>query len=103
MITIPPEDTQALIGSSATFTCVAEAEPTPTFQWEFEGVVIMDVDRYDIDTTSTESALTISDVVASDDGTYTCSAENVHGRDFASANLQVLCKWTSSTPISFFL
>ena len=62
----------------------------------------MDVDRYDIDTTSSESTLTISDVVASDDGTYTCSAENIHGRDFASANLQVLCKWTSSTSISFF-
>ena len=92
MITEAPLDTQAYLGETATFMCVAAAEPTPSFQWDFEGVVIMDRDKYDIDTTSTGSRLTISDVTASDDGTYNCTVENTHGRDSASANLQVLCK-----------
>ena len=92
MITIPPEETQGLIGSSATFTCVAEAEPTPTFQWSFEGLTVVNNDKYDITTTSTMSTLTVLDISLSDDGAYTCNATNDHGSDSASAELQVLCK-----------
>ena len=92
MITTPPEDTQGLIGSSATFTCVAEAEPAPTFQWSFESSTIVDDDKYDVTTTSTMSTLTVLNISPSDNGTYTCNATNDHGTDFASADLQVLCK-----------
>lgn len=92
MITEPPLDTQAYLGETAIFVCVAEAEPTPTFQWNFDGVSITDGDKYDIDTTSTTSRLTVSDITAFDDGTYNCTVENTHGRDSASANLQALCK-----------
>ena len=93
VITIPPGETQGFVGSSVTFTCVAEAEPTPTFQWSFEGLTVMDDDMYDITaTTSTLSTLTVLNISPSDDGTYTCNATNDHGSDFASAELQVLCK-----------
>ena len=92
MITAPPEDTQTLVGRSATFTCVAEAEPTPIFQWSFEGLTITDDDKYDITTTSTVSTLTVLEISLSDDGTYTCNATNDHGSDFASADLQALSK-----------
>ena len=65
----------------------------PTFQWSFEGLTVMYNDKYDITaTTSTVSRLTILNISLSDDGTYTCNATNDHASDFASANLQVLCK-----------
>ena len=86
-------DTQAVIGSTATFTCVAEGDPDPTFQWSFGESTLADNDKYDITaTTSTLSTLTVLDISLSDDGIYTCTATNVHGNDSASANLQVLCK-----------
>ena len=95
MITTPPKDIQALVGRSATFTCVAEGEPTPTIQWDFEGLAVSDdesTSTINITTTSTMSTLTVLNISPSDDGTYTCNATNNHGTDFASAELQVLCK-----------
>ena len=92
VITTAPEDTQALVGRSATFTCAAEAEPVPTFQWDFDSSILTDTNKYDIITTSTMSTLIVLDITPSDDGTYTCNVTNDHGSDFASANLQVLCK-----------
>ena len=86
-------DTQAVIGSTATFTCVAEGNPDPTFQWSFGESTLADDDKYDIiATTSTLSTLTVLDISLSDDGIYTCTAANVQGNDSASASLQVLCK-----------
>ena len=94
VITTEPMDTQALVGSSATFVCVAAGEPTPTFQWSFGGLAIVDDDKYDVTATApTVSTLTVLDVSPSDDGNYTCTATNDHGSDSASAGLQVLCKW----------
>ena len=86
--------TQASVGSSATFTCVAEGDPAPTFQWNFGGSTLVDDSKYDITATApTVSTLTVLDVSSSDDGNYTCTATNDYGTDSASAGLQVLCKW----------
>ena len=96
-------DTQSLVGRSATFTCAAEAEPTSTFQWSFEGSDIVDDNKYDITTTSTMSTLIILNISPLDDGIYTCNASNDHGHDFASANLQVLCKYQTGSCIAILL
>ena len=96
-------DTQSLVGRSATFTCAAEAEPTSTFQWSFEGSDIVDDSKYDITTTSTMSTLIILNISPLDDGNYTCNASNDHGHDFASANLQVLCKYQTGSCIAILL
>ena len=87
-------NTQAFVGSTATFTCAAEGNPVPTFQWRYGESTLADNDKYDITaTTSTLSTLTVLDISLSDDGNYTCNVANDHGNDSASANLQVLCKW----------
>ena len=81
------------MGSSAAFTCVAEGDPVPTFQWSFDDLTLADNDKYDITTTSTVSTLTVLEILPSDGSSYTCNATNEHGSDSASAELQVLCKW----------
>ena len=84
-------------GDPASFTCQATGEPVPTISWYFNGIPISnntDVDKYDIpeisvNTTTSNSILTIMSVESSDVGTYTCNATNVVSSDTSSGVLTV--------------
>ena len=80
-IVTQPMDANVFIGEDATFTCIADGEPTPSIQWLFEGRVI-----------SNNNNLVIVNVQEADGGEYICIAENVHGTASAIAVLTPLCK-----------
>ena len=71
------------------FTCQAVGEPVPDISWYFNGVMINVSDNSSkymimsrsLNTTTTESILTINNSVPSDVGVYTCIALNILGND----------------------
>ena len=79
--------------NSVTFSCEAIGEPTPTFSWYFNDVMITESDKYSIYSGRVigraESSLQINNPETSDAGTYTCHAENVVGSDNSSGILTV--------------
>ena len=82
-----------LVGQTATFTCVATAEPAHIVVWQFEGATLTNSDKYNItDVSSTTSVLEIRNVTAMDDGRYMCLVENEHGEDMDEAVLTVICE-----------
>ncbi|XP_060074968.1 contactin-like [Ylistrum balloti] len=88
----------AAIGGNATIICEPEAAPFPTFQWRRNGG---DLGLSHGDMTSRirmmqNGNLFIENVVQSDAGLYTCSAENIYGSASSSGTLSV----TSSTVIN---
>ena len=81
---------------SVTFTCEADGEPIPSFQWEKVGTgnIISDGTKYTIDnSTPGRSTLTVNDAEPSDVGNYTCTATNVHGSSISpQVHLEVYSK-----------
>ena len=45
-----------------------------------------------VEESASVSVLTVVDVVAADDGEYTCDVMNDHGNDTGTARLEVICK-----------
>lgn len=70
VITQHPASQYAAIGDTATLTVAASGNPTPTYQWKKDGVSIAG---------ATSATLTLSNVQASDAGSYTAIASNVAG------------------------
>ena len=97
MIVGGPRSTAVPIDQSASFSCNVTGEPTPTILWQFGDQEIMESSKYTISTTSSSgdiivSMLTVSALMTSDAGTYTCYAENDHLNETASAVLTVQSK-----------
>ena len=79
---------------TASFTCQATGEPTPTIRWHFNDDLLMDgtehmISLMSLNTTTISSTLTIMNVQSSDVGTYTCNATNVISSDTSSGVLTV--------------
>jgi hypothetical protein len=83
-ITTPAATAEVPAGSNATFTVVAGGTPTLSYTWKFNGTTLTD-DGVHIAGSATAS-LTISNVAASDKGTYAVTVAN----DFGSTNSSVL-------------
>ena len=96
MIVGGPRSIGVPIGQSASFSCNVSGEPTPTIMWQFNGVKVNESSKYTISMSSSGnvimSMLTVSDLMTTDSGTYTCSAENNHFNETASAQLTVQSK-----------
>ena len=88
-----PSDLSLLEGSTATFTCIAEARPLHTATWEFEGMALTSSEKYTIHGIGTAtSTLNIHNVSLSDTGQYICITSNNHGNESATAQLHVYSK-----------
>ena len=96
MIVSGPRSTAVPIDQSASFSCNVTGEPTPTILWQFGDQEIVESSKYTISTSSSGdvivSMLTVSALMTSDTGTYTCYAENDHLNETASATLTVQSK-----------
>ena len=77
-ITIQPASQSVPIGGTAIFVSAAAGIPTPTFQWEKNGVNMSDGGNVSGSTTNT---LTLTNVSASDSATYTLHVVNTLGSD----------------------
>ena len=88
-----------------TFQCLATGRPRPTITWLFMGAMVENTNTTTITDMETGdrqimSTLSFSTVVPSDDGMYTCSAENDvmnNGVVTANVTLTVNGEWLSST------
>ncbi|XP_065884496.1 uncharacterized protein [Dysidea avara] len=74
----------------ANFTCRATGEPVPEISWHFKGTIIdeLDTSKYMImsqliNTTTTESTLTVYNVTIADMDAYTCDAASMIGIDLS--------------------
>ncbi|MES2691835.1 MAG: immunoglobulin domain-containing protein, partial [Verrucomicrobiota bacterium] len=79
-IAVPPTDQTVSVGANVTFAANALGSPTPTFQWQKEGVNISG---------ATNAALVLPGVTLADTGRYTLIATNPSGVARASAQLTV--------------
>ena len=87
-----------IIGDTAELQCRAFGVPAPDISWEMDGSTLNSSDRVSItegtsNTNTSYSLLRISNVSLSDNGTYTCVADNgVVSRDSVILELTVLGK-----------
>eukprot|EP00794_Sanderia_malayensis_P019525 gene19525-21454_t len=89
-ITMKPSDASVVEGTSATFTCEARGNPKPDISWFHNN---REIKRDDKNVKIIENiGLEINNISASDNGTITCVADNIIGKDKTSAQLIVLTK-----------
>jgi hypothetical protein len=69
-ITTQPQSQTLLAGSSVTFKVVATGNPAPTYQWSLNGTPLAG---------GTRASLTLTNVAAANDGTYTVTITNSKG------------------------
>ena len=80
-LTTTPTNQTALEGTSATFRCMADGNPTPEITWKKDGKTVAEGDVLSFETNRTQS------------GKYLCSADNgLNSTASASAHLNVQCK-----------
>ncbi|XP_062597543.1 basal cell adhesion molecule-like [Saccostrea cucullata] len=100
-------DSQYSVGSSLTFTCQADGNPTPgihpnktvnRYQWTFKASPNDNVTEL----SSIKGTLTLTNLQETDTGTYTCTAFNGFNGNFFNASrdqiLQVVKSTTTTTP-----
>jgi hypothetical protein len=83
IITQSPADVQAYPGQSPTFTVSATGNPSPTYQWQFNGTNLVG---------ETNAQLTLTDLQTNQAGTYSVGVTNVVGGISASFVLTVAPK-----------
>ncbi|GAB6033287.1 LRRCT [Chamberlinius hualienensis] len=92
--------TEVTVGHNASLVCEVTSNPTPAFQWQRNGVPLVNLTRstkgvqmyvmYERNTGAEKaSILTITSVAESDAGLYVCIAENKAGRFTANFTLEV--------------
>ncbi|XP_074062925.1 putative oxidoreductase PXDNL isoform X5 [Macrotis lagotis] len=72
---IQPQDTEVLIGTSATLECMATGHPQPHIVWTRGKAEALDESRYII----TSGGLFIQNITLQDHGQFTCHASNQQG------------------------
>jgi len=80
-----PKDETISFGKKVTISCQVVGKPVPDVTWFRNGVKIIGR-RY---STLERGDLVIKDIQFSDEGVYTCLAENIHGNISASGKLIV--------------
>lgn len=68
------------------FDCVADGNPRPHISWYFNDDRMLLSERHSI---RSNGSIVITNIALSDAGSYSCHAENIHGRTVASADLEV--------------
>lgn len=69
-VTVQPQNQTVTVGDTATFAIVASGNPSPDYQWQFEGSPLSG---------ATNSALTLTNVAFSDAGNYWVTIANALG------------------------
>ena len=100
MITSHPSIEQVLVTDSISINCSATAIPPPTIIWMKNGAVVSNVSTtsvtQDVQSDTTTSTLTLSNVSLADTASYSCMAQNfLETLLFVSstnASITVLCK-----------
>ena len=82
------------MNTTATLSCASSGDAPLSYQWRFNGNKLTDNARISGAMTDT---LTISHLVETDNGTYTCTASNAHGDDTAQASLIVISECSLDT------
>lgn len=71
-----------------TLPCQAVGAPLPEVSWKIKGSVYTPSERVRL---LAEGSLMIREVTRDDAGEYTCTVENMYGRDTVTHQLQVQC------------
>ena len=73
------------------------AFPVPTFVWEKDNVPLTNgnITNSLLDTTTSQTALSIASAQLSDAGVYLCATNNSGGYDYGKINLTILRKYAS--------
>lgn len=79
----------AVINTSVTIRCNASGVPIPNVTWTKDGKKIVKEDRYSI---QDDGSLLIKDSNKEDTARYTCTVENVAGKESASSTVQIIGK-----------
>ena len=89
-----PQDTQAVAGGSAMFTCTVESEEEFEITWSFNGETLQPGQKYNIPDDGT--SLTITNIADADLGEYSCQVEDAGTGETieASATLSLAGKCT---------
>ena len=83
------DNVTALTNTSITIQCPTSGVPTPTITWTKDGQEIPSGGRYKV---QDNGSLVISGTYEEVGARYTCTANNVAGKDSASSTVQVLGK-----------
>ena len=83
------DNVTALTNASIIIQCQTSGVPTPTVTWTKDGQEIPSEGRY---TVQDDGSLLISETNAEDNARYTCTADNVAGKDSASSTVKVVGK-----------
>ena len=85
-MSVEPEQMTVLEGEEASFSCHANCNPPCDLVWR-------DSTGGEIKSGQDPLTLTITNTQASDHGTYTCQAENDHGKRTLQVQLVVNCEF----------
>ncbi|OWF40587.1 contactin-like [Mizuhopecten yessoensis] len=86
---LPLQNQHVDVGGQLTWRCEANGYPSPVYQWYKNGVVLTNSQDGQLTITGNNLVIRSLDKVTHD-GMYQCSATNVHGTSFSSAQLRVL-------------
>ena len=90
-ITIQPSSQSVPVGASVTFSAAASGAPTPTYQWEKDGVNIAG---------ATNATYTIASSSLADSGTYLVIAANSAGSVSSAGALLTIIEPPSNAVVS---
>ena len=96
----PPSSSNVtvVVGNSLTLSCTSRGSPPDTFTWMKDGTVIDPQPNvvtlaHDNTTANFQTNYTISNVITSDSGTYTCTVTNPIGSDNKTISVVVTGEW----------
>nr|XP_022322237.1 hemicentin-1-like isoform X1 [Crassostrea virginica] len=86
VVYIKPSEQTFKVGDSVTLTCYADGFPLPSYYWLRNGALVIPNSRISVN----HNQLAFSNMEQSDEGAYSCLAENLAGDDTAIATLQYI-------------
>ncbi|KAH9490877.1 hypothetical protein Btru_034171 [Bulinus truncatus] len=88
VIITSPTNARVHLGATVSFNCEARGDSQPVLIWTKDGSPLQNNGRYEL--LRNGEVLRINNALASDQGTYTCKAENAAGSVTVSARLQLI-------------